>query len=619
MIEDYLLELPSGLKLTFVHSEQTKKLDPFNSADHFQKLGLVCRLNALSAIKAAGSGHIGTSFSVIDLWLGIRLFLFGDKIEIVNSNNILFSSKGHDAPGIYAVMNAFQEIPDQKLHHLRRLNGLPGHPEVGLFNIPASTGSLGMGISKAKGFAYSKKNSRDPGYVVVLLGDGELQEGQIWESLPGANRDNLDKLIVVVDGNKIQSDTWVEQTLPLGNLKSRVKGCGWNFHEIDGHDYHNMKEIFARIANTTGPHFVYANTIKGFGVKFFSDFPTDGKFYKYHSGAPTDLEYDLAVSELKSKLIEKPFEKIDYKPDHYNPKPRNRLFIQVWSEILEQWGENDSKLFVLDADLSYDTGTYEFKNKFSERYIQCGIAEQDMVSIAGGLALCGNLPVVHSFASFLSTRPAEQIFNNLSENTKIIYAGFLAGILPSAPGHSHQAVSDVGIINSFPKIKILEPSCEAELKTIYQREILNSSQTIYIRFGSTELPPEFISSIGNLFLRKIGKEKLILTSGPAMTNIALDMAADSKFEIAVMTKPNINENFTNEEIDILEKYNDILILENFIPTFSHFHFLVNNKNKLPNTNIFRSGIEEIPKNGRTEEVLDFHGLSSAKLLLKYGW
>lgn len=619
MIEDYLLELPSGLKLTFIASEQVEKLIPSENSDDFHKFATVCRINALSAIKAAGSGHIGTSFSVIDLLVSIRVFLFKDKIGKSDSKNILFSSKGHDAPGIYSVMNLFKEIPDKKLHELRRLDGLPGHPEVGVFGIPASTGSLGMGISKAKGFSYSKKFSNDPGYVVVILGDGELQEGQIWESLPGAARDELEKLVVVVDGNKIQSDTWVDQTLPLGNLRMRVEGCSWKFHEMDGHDFQSMKETFARIESSPGPHFIYAHTIKGFGVSFFSKFPLDGKFYKYHSGAPSDIEYELAIAELKSDLLSEIYDGEVFSPDHFNPKSRNRLFIQIWSELLTKWGQNTQDLFVLDADLSYDTGTYEFREKFPERYIQCGIAEQDMVSVAGGLALSNRLPVVHSFSSFLTTRPAEQIFNNLSESTCVIYVGFLAGILPSAPGHSHQAVADIGIMNSYSAFKIIEPSCEAELKVIFEKSILGTNEAIYLRLGSTELPAPFIDRVGNLFLRRHGLEKLILTSGPAMTNIALEVASKSKFDVAVVTRPELSDDFDLKEIQYLNKFSEILILENFLPTLAHYEKLQHHIGHLPSTRLFRSGINEIPRNGWTEEVLNYHGLSSDSLLLKYGW
>lgn len=619
MVQYYLEKLESEFELTFVSSSEVINMNPSIYPTDFRDLGLICRINSLSAIKAAGSGHIGTSFSVIDLLLGVRLFLFGDKIGQKMKNNVLFSSKGHDAPGIYAVMNVFQELDDSKLMNLRRLNGLPGHPEIGISTIPANTGSLGMGISKAKGLAYAKRMDSDNGYIVVILGDGELQEGQIWEALPGAVRDKLENLIVLVDGNKIQSDTWVHQTMPLGDLRMKVEGFGWKYHEIDGHSFESQQKAFKEIEKTPGPHFIYAHTIKGSGVSIFSHFPENGKFYKFHSGSPSDEEYLVAMDELTSKLNNENFEPRQIRVDHYNPKPRNRLFIQVWAEILEKWAESNKSIVVLDADLSYDTGTYKVRESFPERYIQCGIAEQDMVSTAGGLALFGKIPVIHSFSSFLTTRPAEQIFNNLTEDTTLHYVGFLAGILPSAPGHSHQAVTDVGIMQSMPNLKIFEPSCEKELKTVFENGIENSIVSTYLRLGSTELPPPYIEKFENLFIRKYGKDKLIITSGPAMTNIALQIARDSKFDISVVTKPALNEDYLKKEIDLVNQYNEVLVLENYLPTLSNFELLISHQSNLKDTTIHRIGITQIPKNGRTDEVLKFHGLDSQSILEKFGW
>ena len=112
---------------------------------------------------------------------------------------------------------------------------------------------------------------------------------------------------------------------------------------------------------------------------------------------------------------------------------------------------------MLDADLILDTGLIPFSERFSSRFFECGIAEQDMVSQAGALALKGFLPIAHSFASFLSARPREQIYNNSSEQTKIVYVGSLAGVLPAGPGHSHQAVSDIASLGHIPSLSVLVP------------------------------------------------------------------------------------------------------------------------------------------------------------------
>ena len=611
--------LASGLELYFVPSRFLSNLDPKNSQEDFKTLGIACRLNALSMIKAAGSGHIGSSFSAIDLIIASRMF------NHASSSEIFFSSKGHDAPGLYSVMNALGEIPDEMMLKLRRLNGLPGHPEVGLYGIPTSTGSLGMGISKAKGFWYARENVDTK--ITVLLGDGELQEGQIWESLPGASRDEMSGLLAIVDGNKIQSDTWVEMTLPLGDLQKRVEGCGWKYLECDGHKYASLKKAFEEVGRETSkPVFLYAHTKKSSGVSFMEDFDSEGLFYKFHSGSPSDEEYARAATELILKLnVELPPNLLPKSPiiesakvrssNDFTPKERNRSLIQSWAEILEEIFSSDSRFIALDADLSYDTGTYKVAHSFKNRYIQCGIAEQDMVSVAGSLALSGKVPIVHSFASFLTTRAAEQIFNNLSEHSKIVYCGFLAGILPSAPGHSHQAVSDFGIISSFPNIEIFEPACETELR-LMKSLIHGTDKSIYLRIGSVDLPhpaPIDSVSVGKLTPRKIGSDFAIVTSGPSMTKIALEAAElVGGGLVSVFTYSTPGRKLGDSDLSKLSEYRKVAVLENHLPALGIYQNL--SKSVIfDDQTIIRIGVNELPKNGRTDEVLRFHRMDAASI------
>jgi transketolase len=618
----YTEVLESGLELYFIKSDSMQGLDPSNSESDFNTLGYALRLNALSMIKAAGSGHIGSSFSAVDLMLACRVFL------AENPENIFFSSKGHDAPGLYAVMNSFGEIPDSLLLNLRRMGGLPGHPEVGSFGIPTSTGSLGMGISKAKGFWYSRKNLNST--VAVLLGDGELQEGQIWESLPGGSRDKMAGLIAIVDGNKIQSDTWIDKTLPLGDLRKRVEGSGWLYLECDGHDYSSLQKTFSRASSENAqPVFIYANTIKGSGVTFMERFDPDGKFYKFHSGAPSDEDYISGVHELLEKLqiLPKPNlsncyisnkNKIHSGSEDMVPKSRNRSLIQIWAEILEEMFASDKSLIALDADLAYDTGTYRVAARFPSQYIQCGIAEQDMVSMAGTLALSGKIPFAHSFASFLTTRAAEQIFNNLSENSKVIYCGFLAGLLPSAPGFSHQAVSDFGIISSFPNIEIFEPACETELNLL-KALIYDSRDSIYLRIGSVDLPekaPRKSVSLGRLTQRRLGEEYAILTSGPSMTKIAIEASEATKSgRIAVFTNALPGRMLTQHDLKILSVFRKIVVLENHMPALGAYNHLSKAFMEMDiGVKLIRIGVEGLPKNGQTLEVLAHHKMNSEEIL-----
>ena len=178
MLEIKLIPVEEFSRIEKTHIPKEEKLALF--AD-------MCRANALATVKRAGSGHLGSSFSSLD----IVTFLYHSEMNIAKlgiddlDRDIYFSSKGHDVPGHYAVLYSLGIIPKDKFINLRRLGGTHGHPDVNVPGIEANSGSLGMGISKAKGMAVAKEMNGWGGRVFVMTGDGELQEGQIWESLQG--------------------------------------------------------------------------------------------------------------------------------------------------------------------------------------------------------------------------------------------------------------------------------------------------------------------------------------------------------------------------------------------------------------------------------------------------
>ncbi len=621
-------QLESGLVLRFWNQKRFDKA--LKESVSLETLANACRLNILASIKAAGSGHIGTSFSSIELLIAIRNYLSPALDIRVDSSQdgIFFSSKGHDAPAIYSVMHMLGDLTDDDIFTLRRLNGLPGHPEIDTPGIPTNTGSLGMGISKAKGFVHVNRMNKIQSKVVVLLGDGELQEGQIWESMPTAARDSMSELVVVVDGNKIQSDSWVESTSSLQDLQKRVEGCDWNYLDCDGHNFSDILNKLNSSGENGKPTLIYASTIKGCGVGFMRDFPADGQFYKFHSGSIPDDLYNDAVKELilridsgiicTENLSDKEFEltsEIRNEIDHWRPKNRPTSLLTHWAELLPKLMSQDERIVVLDADLSYDTGTYGARYFFPDRYIQAGIAEQDMVSMAGTIALSGKIPFVHSFSSFLSMRPTEQIFNNATERSRIIYMGFLAGLLPSPPGFSHQALTDVGIFASLPNIQIIEPTCKIELRLAIDFA-RGSALATYIRIASLG---EFNSvleisdfSPGELIQRKTGNRFAIICNGPWLTHEAVEAAnllGDDS--CAVYTYPFLNSKATKKTFQILNQFEKVLILENHSQALATWHNL-RNSDQLTTT-LMRLGVDGIPKNGWNEEVLKYHGLDAVSI------
>ncbi len=484
----------------------------WNSSHQAEGLASLLRINTLQLVQKAGSGHIGSSFSVLDLLLGIHLFEQGKRFPIFDFDDYrVFSSKGHDVPAFYAVNHFLGLIRDNEMI-LRRLGFLPGHPELGSGGTITNTGSLGMGISKAKGFAKADKLDGKRTTTYVVLGDGELQEGQVWESMAGIDPELYEKIVAIVDYNGIQSDTWVDHTRDLGNLKKRVEAVGWTYLECDGHNFSSIRDALEKASDSSVPVFLVARTIKGYGSSLLTNFPKDGLFYHYHSGALRHDEADTVENELLKILDPRKIEGVDFGT---SPKMNSRSMPNAWAQVLSDFSKENKKVIVMDGDLQLDTGTYLAAKEIGPRYMQMGIAEQDMVSTAGTLALAGYLPIVHSFATFLTMRAHEQIFNNASEKSRIIYVGFLAGIVPSYAGFSHQAVSDMRTMSAIPSILMQEPATKQELLICLEKCVEHNGPS-YLRMNSTELPEISGIQIGidePIFRYTEGDEFAIVCSG----------------------------------------------------------------------------------------------------------
>jgi transketolase len=204
-------------------------------------------------------------------------------------------SKGHACPALYAALAECNYFPIEELYTLRKLGSrLQGHPSIlKLPVLEASTGSLGQGLSMAIGMALAAKLDRKSYRVYVLLGDGEVNEGNIWEAAMFAAHQKLDNLIAYLDRNKIQLDNFTENILNLEPLADKWKAFGWEVFEIDGHDFSQIIASGERAKNVTGkPKIIIAHTVKGKGVSFMENTAA------FHGKAPNKEEYELAIKEL---------------------------------------------------------------------------------------------------------------------------------------------------------------------------------------------------------------------------------------------------------------------------------------------------------------------------------
>jgi transketolase len=499
-----------------------------------------------------------------------------------------------------------------------------------------------MGISKAKGMAVAKKMNGWGGRVLVMTGDGELQEGQIWESLQTAAHQDVTNIQVIVDFNKIQTDKTLNEIIDLGDLEKKFQIFGWHVDRCDGHNFSQLEKVFQSFSLITDkPKVVIADTIKGKGVSFMEG-PIalrDGKgLYKWHAGAPNDdtfeTGYNEIVERIDSQLKELGLESLHTELLETRDKHRIRLkdsaekVVNVFGEALVELGAKRKDIVVLDADLSADCGLRPFENAFPERFIENGIAEQDMVSMAGGLALQGLLPIVNSFGVFLASRANEQIYNNATENTKIIYVCHYAGLIPAGPGKSHQSLRDISLFGALPNCVILEPCNGEETKRALEWCVQEAEENCMMRLvispspRTITLPEDYDFSFGKGTVLKEGKEAVLFAYGPVMLNEALtavQILADQGFSLRVVNLPWLNRIDDKWLVETIGECRTIFALDNHSEYGGLGDHLLNSlmlSDNLRGRKLIKFAVEEHPACGTPPEALAYHGLDGKSLAVR---
>jgi transketolase len=630
------------MQYNLIKKSEFDKVKSFNGnwATKMELFAEMCRYNTLVAVKKAGSGHLGSSLSAMD----ITTYLYLNQLNVFDvgldspDRDIYFSSKGHDVPGLYSLFYALGIIPEEKLLMLRRLHGLDGHPEVRQNGIEASTGSLGMGISKGKGFAWAKTYQKNKGHVYVLTGDGEFQEGQIYESLQATAHQKVNNITAIMDHNKYQTDMLVADVNNIEDVVKKVEAFGWYVVRINGHDYNVLKKTFDDLKKVIDkPKMIIADTIKGRGVSFMEKPLTEtfqGKtLYKWHSGAPDDESYEKGLAELTAtihKLSENLcIDKIQIPENKSEGKPITKLdkeFVtEAYGEALVEIAKTNKKLVLLDGDLSADCKLRNFEKTYPDRFIENGIAEQDMVSMAGGLARMGLIPVVNTFASFLAARANEQIYNNAGEKTKIIYTCHFSGMIPAGPGKSHQSVRDISLFGALPNITIIQPCNAEETKWATEYCVNQAKENCMLRLvigpspEKIELPKNYKFNIGIGAQLTEGNDAILFGYGPVMLHealVAADYLKKIGFGLKVVNMPWLNKIDNIWLKELVKDQKRIFVLEDHSAIGGLGDRILNalvETNSIAGKEFTNFGLKEYPECGTPLEVLEFHQLDGKSL------
>ena len=274
--------------------EQTK-------LNELKQIAAKIRLGVLEGVHAAASGHPGGSLSIADIMAYLyfeELNVRADEPNWADRDRFVLS-KGHTAPALYAALALKGFFPESELSKLRHVDSfLQGHPDMkGTPGVDMSTGSLGLGFSTACGMALAAKIDGKDYRTYTIVGDGESEEGQIWEAAMFASHYKLDNLCLIVDWNGLQIDGTVEEVMNPTPHDKKLEAFGFHVISIDGHDLEQIAEAFAEAKTVKGkPTAIIAKTVKGKGVSFMED------QVGWHGSAPNDEQYEKAVAEIKAAM-----------------------------------------------------------------------------------------------------------------------------------------------------------------------------------------------------------------------------------------------------------------------------------------------------------------------------
>ncbi len=268
--------------------------------NELKKIGKEIRVQVIKMLTQAKSGHPGGCLSSVEI-ISTLFFKFIKRTKenaVKLDREVFVLSKGHGVPTLYAVLSQLGLIEEEELYTLRNVGSrLQGHPDrIRLPYVEASTGSLGQGLSTAQGMAIAQKLNKFPSYTYCLIGDGEMQEGQIWEALLSVSKFKLDNLIVFLDYNKAQIDGLIKDVMNIEPIKEKLIAFNWHVQEIDGHKIEEIeKAVINARKNKDKPSFIIAHTIKGKYVKFMEE-----NIVAWHGVAPDEEESKKAIEQVNS-------------------------------------------------------------------------------------------------------------------------------------------------------------------------------------------------------------------------------------------------------------------------------------------------------------------------------
>jgi transketolase len=435
------------------------------TTDQLNTIAKRLRIHSLKMTAASNSGHPTTCMSIAEI-MSVLFFdemAFNTKDPKDPANDEIILSKGHAAPILWAAYAEAGILPENKLLTLRKIDSeLEGHPTPRMPWIKAATGSLGQGLSVGVGMALAQRWQKSAARTFVIMGDGELAEGSVWEAVALGAHYKLNNLIAIADINGLGQSGGTLHNHDMQAWGRKFASFGWNTIVVDGHNVESLKKAFAQAKTSATPIAIVAKTFKGHGISFL-----DGK-EGWHGKPVIGADLEKALKELgdapKVGMMVKTPQKMQAPHLDSTGKlvPTYKLgesvaTRQAYGTALAKLGKVNLSVVALDAETKNSTFAQDFMKTYPERFVECFIAEQNMVGVAIGLSAKGYTPFCSTFAAFF-TRAHDFIRMAAYSEAHINIVGSHVGVSIGADGASQMGLEDLGMMRPLPHATVLYPS-----------------------------------------------------------------------------------------------------------------------------------------------------------------
>lgn len=599
--------------------------------DRLKAIANQLRIHSITSTTAAGSGHPTSCMSAADI--AAVLFFHTMRYDPRNpkrvDNDRFVLSKGHAAPLLYAAWAEAGLFPVQELSRLRKVDcDLEGHPTPRLDFVDVATGSLGQGLSAGVGMALAARMDGLGYRTYVLLGDGEVAEGAVWEAASLAATYQLDSLVAIVDVNRLGQSAATAFGHDLEAYRRRFEAFGWKTRVIDGHSIPEILDALAEAERTKGcPFAIIAKTRKGAGVSFLEDKPGwHGKPLKHEEMVKALEELQPSAASAEGVEIDLP---AGAPAKNEAPAPTKPFAYDIGQQVatreafgsaLARLGAAYPRLVVLDGDVQNSTFTEKFAAAYPQRFIECYIAEQNMVGVAVGLASRGWIPVAASFACFL-TRAADQIRMAGVSMSNLKLCGSHAGVSIGEDGPSQMGLEDLAILRAVPGSAVLYP-CDAVSAERLTEEMIAWKGIAYLRTSRPKTPVIYDNSEqfpigGSKVLRSSESDRVTVVAAGVTVFEALkahEELAKRGINIRVIdaysVKPVDTEGLTSAA---RQTGNVVITVEDHYPEGGLGEAVASALSPL-GIAVHRLAVTDLPRSGKPEELLDLYGISARRIV-----